>query len=205
MQPCERSDKVPENKNSHVLFLAGGCWLSKWFCSLFVCSIKSSPMEIEGQMTTENLVDLKARCSTDVPLTALPPSSRSFPGMSRRFGACSPGPGRRRHHAGDRPQQRGDCGRRHPCLGGLKRSTRPFVSAPLHANLSFTWLLHSFKSKNGIIVYHADTIQRGCFTSSLFILSAAHVFFAVRIFFCQILNKFCLSKCVTHSDRFLQN
>lgn len=24
MQPCERSDKVPENKNSHVLFLAGG-------------------------------------------------------------------------------------------------------------------------------------------------------------------------------------
>lgn len=23
MQPCERSDKVPENKNSHVLFLAG--------------------------------------------------------------------------------------------------------------------------------------------------------------------------------------
>lgn len=25
MQPCERSDKVPENKNSHVLFLAGGC------------------------------------------------------------------------------------------------------------------------------------------------------------------------------------
>lgn len=25
MQPCERSDKVPENKNSHVLFLAGAC------------------------------------------------------------------------------------------------------------------------------------------------------------------------------------
>lgn len=23
MQPCERSDKVPENKNSHVLFLGG--------------------------------------------------------------------------------------------------------------------------------------------------------------------------------------
>lgn len=23
MQPCERSDKVPENKNSHILFLAG--------------------------------------------------------------------------------------------------------------------------------------------------------------------------------------
>lgn len=23
MQPCERSDKVPENKNSHTLFLAG--------------------------------------------------------------------------------------------------------------------------------------------------------------------------------------
>lgn len=28
MQPCERSDKVPENKNSHVLFLAGGCLTS---------------------------------------------------------------------------------------------------------------------------------------------------------------------------------
>lgn len=25
MQPCERSDKVPENKNSHVLFLGGKC------------------------------------------------------------------------------------------------------------------------------------------------------------------------------------
>lgn len=35
MQPCERSDKVPENKNSHVLFLAGGCWMSGWFWSLF--------------------------------------------------------------------------------------------------------------------------------------------------------------------------
>lgn len=23
MQPCERSDKVPENKSSHVLFLSG--------------------------------------------------------------------------------------------------------------------------------------------------------------------------------------
>lgn len=23
MQPCERSDKVPENKNSHTLYLAG--------------------------------------------------------------------------------------------------------------------------------------------------------------------------------------
>lgn len=28
MQPCERSDKVPENKNSHVLFLAGVCLTS---------------------------------------------------------------------------------------------------------------------------------------------------------------------------------
>jgi len=35
MQPCERSDKVPENKNSHVLFLAGGCRLSGWFRSPF--------------------------------------------------------------------------------------------------------------------------------------------------------------------------
>lgn len=33
MQPCERSDKVPENKNSHVLFLAGECLL------LVVCFI----------------------------------------------------------------------------------------------------------------------------------------------------------------------
>ena len=30
MQPCERSDKVPENKNSHVLFLAGRCWKLRW-------------------------------------------------------------------------------------------------------------------------------------------------------------------------------
>lgn len=29
MQPCERSDKVPENKNSHVLFLAGECLCEK--------------------------------------------------------------------------------------------------------------------------------------------------------------------------------
>ncbi len=36
MQPCERSDKVPENKNSHVLFLAGGCWMSGCHCLVFV-------------------------------------------------------------------------------------------------------------------------------------------------------------------------
>lgn len=27
MQPCERSDKVPDNKNSHTLYLAGTCGL----------------------------------------------------------------------------------------------------------------------------------------------------------------------------------
>lgn len=38
MQPCERSDKVPENKNSHVLFLAGGCWtLGHWSLVFVVC------------------------------------------------------------------------------------------------------------------------------------------------------------------------
>lgn len=26
MQPCERSDKVPDNKNSHTLYLAGELW-----------------------------------------------------------------------------------------------------------------------------------------------------------------------------------
>lgn len=26
MQPCERSDKVPDNKNSHTLYLAGEVW-----------------------------------------------------------------------------------------------------------------------------------------------------------------------------------
>lgn len=32
MQPCERSDKVPENKNSHVLFLAGEFKLQGQIC-----------------------------------------------------------------------------------------------------------------------------------------------------------------------------
>lgn len=35
MQPCERSDKVPENKNSHVLFLAGEFKLQGQICFCF--------------------------------------------------------------------------------------------------------------------------------------------------------------------------
>uniref|UniRef100_A0A8C8GI09 Coatomer subunit gamma n=1 Tax=Oncorhynchus tshawytscha TaxID=74940 RepID=A0A8C8GI09_ONCTS len=34
MQPCERSDKVPENKNSHILFLAGGCFIYLFYLDL---------------------------------------------------------------------------------------------------------------------------------------------------------------------------
>jgi len=57
MQPCERSDKVPENKNSHVLFLSGKCCLSGLFCTNFY---------LKNVMVDEVMQDKNRRSVPDV-------------------------------------------------------------------------------------------------------------------------------------------
>lgn len=124
MQPCERSDKVPENKNSHVLFLAGRCWKLRWMWSqfslwqgfffFFFLQIKCKYLMLGC------LVFLGCYLLLLVIWLAFPPSPlRCVSGRSWRAGSSSPGAGWRRHYAGDSSQQRRDSCWCHPGIRGL--------------------------------------------------------------------------------------
>ncbi|KAM7125873.1 coatomer subunit gamma-1 isoform 3-T3 [Molossus nigricans] len=59
MHPCERSDKVPDNKNTHTLLLAGDGWrpLGFWINDLGISSIKSEVECVVVRGSAEECVD----------------------------------------------------------------------------------------------------------------------------------------------------
>lgn len=101
MQPCERSDKVPENKNSHVLFLAG-----EFKIKLFWIVEDVSHPAHRNRSTPHSPAQVVwiSQQITDSPSVLRCVSRRSW-----CPGARPPGAGWRRHHAGDGSQQWWEC------------------------------------------------------------------------------------------------